>query len=326
MRAGRPGDRVRWGVLSTANIATEKVIPGLRRSPNAARCWRSRRASAARRQAVAARLGIPRAYGSYEALLADPDIDAVYIPLPNHLHAEWTIAAAAGRQARPVREAAGDDRGRGAADGRRLPGRGRAADGGVHVPPAPVVGRGPRARGVGPDRRLQAVDSWFSYFNDDPANIRNIREAGGGALFDIGCYSVNLSRMLFGAEPRPRRAAVVRDPAIGRRRADQRDPRVRRRASRRSPARRGPRPTSGSTSTARAAGSRSRSRSTSRPTGRRAIFVTRRRRPAGRARDRDADVRRRPIRTPARRSAFARGVLDGGRCRSRRRTRSRTCA
>ena len=86
--AGRAsGDRVRWGVLSTANIATEKVIPGFRRAANAeVVAIASRDAATAAR--VADRLGIPRAHGSYEALLADPDVDAVYIPLPNHLHAD----------------------------------------------------------------------------------------------------------------------------------------------------------------------------------------------------------------------------------------------
>ena len=84
---------LRWGILSTANIATEKVIPGIRRAARN-ESSRSPRATARRARRVADRLSIPRAHGSYEALLADPDVDAVYIPLPNHLHAEWTIAAA----------------------------------------------------------------------------------------------------------------------------------------------------------------------------------------------------------------------------------------
>ena len=85
---------LRWGVLSTADIARRKVIPGIAARPPAATSWRSPRATAPSARAVAAELGIPTAHGSYEALLADPDVDAVYIPLPNHLHAEWTIAAA----------------------------------------------------------------------------------------------------------------------------------------------------------------------------------------------------------------------------------------
>ena len=102
---------LRWGVLSTANIATEKVIPGIRR---AARCEivaiASRDGATAAR--VAERLEIPRSHGSYEALLADPDVDAVYIPLPNHLHLDWTIAAArAGKHVlceKPIALTAGD--------------------------------------------------------------------------------------------------------------------------------------------------------------------------------------------------------------------------
>ena len=118
----------------------------------AARCWGSRRASRAGQARWRRRLGIPRSYGSYEALLADPDIDAVYIPLPNHLHAAWTIAAArAGKHVlceKPLAMTAGEAQTMVDACAEA----GRAADGGVHVPPAPVVGRGARARRVGPDR------------------------------------------------------------------------------------------------------------------------------------------------------------------------------
>jgi predicted dehydrogenase len=160
-------------------------------------------------------MGIPRAYGSYEALLADPDVDAVYVPLPNHLHAPWTIAAARARKhvlcEKPLAMTA--EVAQGMVDA--------AAAAGVllmeafmyRLHPSWVAAREIVASGrIG---RLRAVDSWFSYFNDDPANIRNIRETGGGALFDIGCYSVNLSRMLFGGEPDRVQAVVVRDPASG---------------------------------------------------------------------------------------------------------------
>ena len=182
----RGAGRVRWGVLSTANIATEKVIPGLRRSPRsevlAIASREDRRAND-----VAARLGIPRAYGSYEAMLADPDIDAVYNPLPNHLHASWTIAAArAGKHVlceKPLALTASDAQGM--VDACR--------DGGVLLMEAFMYRQHPSWIAVrelvqsGRIGSLRAVDSWFSYFNDDPSNIRNIREAGGGALYDIGC-------------------------------------------------------------------------------------------------------------------------------------------
>lgn len=205
---------LRWGILSTADIATEKVIPGMRK---AARCEvvaiGSRDGDRAR--AVADRLGIERAHGSYEALLADPEVDAVYIPLPNHLHAEWTLAAArAGKHILCEKPLAMT-----AADAERMV-AGCEAEGVVlmeafmyRLHPSWVAVRELIASGrIG---RLTAVQSWFSYFNDDAANIRNIREVGGGALYDIGCYNVNLSRMLFGSEPTGVSAAITRDPVSG---------------------------------------------------------------------------------------------------------------
>ena len=160
---------------------------------------------------MAAELGIPRAHGSYEALLADPEVDAVYIPLPNHLHAEWTIAAArAGKHVLCEKPLAMSS-----AVAQEMVGACR--DAGVlfmeafmyRLHPSWVAVRELVASGrIG---RLRAVDSWFSYYNDDPTNIRNIPEAGGGALFDIGCYSVNLSRLLFGGEPDSVEGTVIRD-------------------------------------------------------------------------------------------------------------------
>ena len=205
---------LRWGVLSSANIATEKVIPGIQ---IADRCEVVAIASRdpGRAHEVAERLGIERAHGSYEALLADPDVDAVYIPLPNHLHAEWTIAAArAGKHVmceKPLALTAADAERMVdicAAEGVRLM---EAFMYRLH--PSWVAARELVASGrIGP---LIAVESWFSYFNDDPSNIRNIRAVGGGALYDIGCYCVNLSRMLFDAEPIDVQARITRDPSSG---------------------------------------------------------------------------------------------------------------
>jgi predicted dehydrogenase len=211
---GTATDVVRWGVMSTAGIATGKMIPGLRR---AGRCDLVAIASrdGARARAVAAEFGIARAHDSYEALLADPGVDAVYIPLPNHMHAEWAVAAArAGKHVLCEKPLALT-----AADAQEIVDV-CAAEGVLlmeafmyRLHPSWVLVRDLVAAGrIG---RLVAVDSWFSYFNDDPANIRNIRSFGGGALFDIGCYSVNLSRMLFGAEPDRVAGAVRRDPASG---------------------------------------------------------------------------------------------------------------
>ena len=204
------GDVLRWGILSTANIGTGKVIPGIQKAD---RCEvlaiASREIEVAR--SAAERLGIPKPYGSYEDLLADPDVDAVYIPLPNHLHAEWTIAAArAGKHVLCEKPLAMN-----AVEAQTMVDACSSA--GVRLMEAFMYRLHPSWVAVrevvasGRIGRLRAVQSWFSYFNDDPANIRNIAEFGGGALMDVGCYSVNLSRMLFGGEPDRVEASVTRD-------------------------------------------------------------------------------------------------------------------
>jgi predicted dehydrogenase len=205
---------LRWGILSTATIARRKVVPGMRK---ARRCEvaaiASRDGDAARR--VSDELEIPRAHGSYEALLADPDVDAVYIPLPNHLHARWTLAAIeAGKHVlceKPLALTVEDATEMAAA----------ARSAGVHLMEAFMYRLHPswvavrRLIAEGRIGRLTAVQSWFSFFNDDPTNIRNIADTGGGAMWDIGCYCVNLSRMLFASEPVAVEAAVRRDPTSG---------------------------------------------------------------------------------------------------------------
>jgi predicted dehydrogenase len=207
-------DTLRIGVLSTADIALRKVIPAMQR---AARCAvvaiASRNVERARAAALA--LGVQRAHASYEALLADPEVDAVYVPLPNHLHRDWAIAAArAGKHVLCEKPLAMTS-----ADAEAIVGA--ADEAGVllmeafmyRLHPSWVAARELVAAGrIG---QLQAVQSWFSYYNDDPTNIRNMRDAGGGALYDIGCYNVNLSRMLFGGEPDDVAAAITRDPATG---------------------------------------------------------------------------------------------------------------
>jgi len=207
-------ERLRWGIVSPAKIGRQKVIPAIQRA------GRSEVVAIASRDAERARtaadaLGIPRSHGSYEELLADPEVDAIYLPLPNHLHADWTIAAArAGKHVLCEKPLALT-----AADAQRM--IDACAEARVvlmeafmyRLHPSWVAVRDLVAQGrIG---QLRAVQSWFSYFNDDPTNIRNIVEAGGGALFDIGCYNVNLSRMLFEAEPSQVRASVLRDPTMG---------------------------------------------------------------------------------------------------------------
>ena len=207
-------DRVlRWGVLSTANI-NRKVVPGTRR---AGRCEvvaiASRDPDSAARGA--AEYDIPRAHGSYEELLADPEVDAVYNPLPNHLHAEWTIAAArAGKHVLCEKPLAMN-----AEEAERMVEA--CAKAGVVLMEAFMYRLHPSWEGVrelvrsGRIGELRSVQSWFSYFNDDPTNIRNIPDAGGGALYDIGCYAVNLSRMLFGSEPSRIQASMTLDETMG---------------------------------------------------------------------------------------------------------------
>jgi predicted dehydrogenase len=170
---------------------------------------------AARAREVADELQIPTAHGSYEALLADPRVDAVYIPLPNHLHPRWAIVAMeAGKNVLCEKPLAMTS-----ADARRMAGSADAT--GMHLMeafmyrlhPSWVAVRDLVASGRIGD--LTAVQSWFSYYNDDQTNIRNIREVGGGALYDIGCYCVNLSRTLFGSEPTRVESSLVRDPVGG---------------------------------------------------------------------------------------------------------------
>ncbi len=206
--------QVRFGVLSTADIGMEKVTPAIAAASNCEVLAIASR-DAERAQAAARRLEIPRAYASYEGLLDDPDIDAVYIPLPNHLHAQWAISAAgAGKHVLCEKPLAMN-----AAEARRIVDACHAA--GVLLMEAFMYRFHPTwLHAVDLVRKdvigdLQAVQSWFSYYNDDPDNIRNIAEYGGGALMDIGCYNINLSRMLFGSEPTSVDAIVRRDLGSG---------------------------------------------------------------------------------------------------------------
>ena len=205
---------VRWGILSTADIGVRKVIPGMRKAARSeVVAIASRDGEQAR--AVADQLGIPTAHGSYEALLADPGVDAVYIPLPNHLHMDWTIAALrAGKHVlceKPLAMTADD--------ARRMVDV--AHETGLHLMEAFMYRHHPSwvaamdlVKG-GRIGTVTAVQSWFSYFNDDVTNIRNILDYGGGALFDIGCYTINLSRMVFDGEPSHIQASLRRDAATG---------------------------------------------------------------------------------------------------------------
>ena len=200
--------------MSTANIGRRKVVPAMLRARRT-RVVAIGSREVANAGAYAAELSIPKVHGSYEELLADDEIDAVYIPLPNSLHAEWVIAAArAGKHVLCEKPLALD-----AAEAERMVAA--CERNGVLLAEAFMYRLHPTWVAVrdivasGRIGRLSAVQSWFSYFNDDPTNIRNLPELGGGALYDIGCYCVSLSRLLFGAEPKRVQGAMVREPDMG---------------------------------------------------------------------------------------------------------------
>jgi predicted dehydrogenase len=206
--------KLRFGVLGAAKIATVKVIPAMQRGERTEVVAIASR-EPAKATTAAKELGIPTAYGTYEALLADPDVDAVYIPLPNHMHLEWTRRAAeAGKHVlceKPI--------GLNESEARQLVAiRDRTR---VRIQEAFMVRTHPQWITVvdmvrsGSLGELRAITGTFSYFNNDAANIRNVAEYGGGALMDIGCYFVMTSRMVVGREPVRVMATMDIDPAFG---------------------------------------------------------------------------------------------------------------
>jgi predicted dehydrogenase len=202
---------VRWGILGAADIALHKQIPALQASAHA-RVVAIASRDLKKAQAAASALGIPRAYGSYEELLADPEIDAIYNPLPNHLHVPWSIRAAeAGKHVlceKPLALTADD--------ARRLLAAREAT--GVQIAEAFMVRTHPQWAAVreliaeGRVGELRLIVGHFSYFRRDPKDIRSVPEWGGGALMDIGCYPITLSRWLFAEEPVGAIAMIERDP------------------------------------------------------------------------------------------------------------------
>jgi predicted dehydrogenase len=206
--------KIRWGVISTARIGTKKVIPAMQRGELCEVTAIASRDGAKAKQA-AEELGIAKAYDSYEALLADPEIDAVYNPLPNHLHVPWTIQAAErGKHVlceKPIALSADEAR-------QLLAVRERT---GAKIQEAFMVRTHPQWLAVkdliasGRIGEVRSILGAFSYTNRDPANIRNRPEFGGGALMDIGCYLVNTSRFIFGREPLRVTGAIQRDPDMG---------------------------------------------------------------------------------------------------------------
>jgi predicted dehydrogenase len=205
---------MKWGILGTARIARSQVIPAMQQSGNHDVVAIASR-DPARAADVAHSLGIPRSYGEYEDLLNDPDIEAIYNPLPNHLHLWWSMQAlAAGKHVlceKPIAMNAAEARALATAQQRS----------GKVVMEAFMVRAHPqwlhvremvRAGRIGD---LGLVTGHFSYGPRDPADVRNRVEYGGGVLLDIGCYPIMLSRWLFGEEPTEVVALIDRDATTG---------------------------------------------------------------------------------------------------------------
>jgi predicted dehydrogenase len=204
--------KIRWGILSTSQFAQAKVIPALSKCDHVEVIAIASR-DKARADEAAGRFGIPKAYGSYEEMLADPEIDVVYNPAPNHLHVPWSIKALeAGKHVLCEKPIALN-----LAEARQLLDASRRFPK-LKVMEAFMYRHHPqwvRAKqlveegGVG---ELRTIHSFFSYFNNDPENVRNKSEIGGGGLMDIGCYNLSLSRFIFGEEPKRVVGALEYDP------------------------------------------------------------------------------------------------------------------
>jgi Predicted dehydrogenases and related proteins len=204
--------KVRWGILSTANIGMQKVTPAIQQSPSSEVVAIASR-DAAKARAAADQLGIARAYGSYEELFADPEIDAIYNPLPNHLHVPMTLAAArAGKHVlceKPIALTAAE-----AEELRTIP-----KD--IIFLEAFMVRFHPQWQRVreiiraGELGEIRSINAVFTYHNVDPTNVRNQADIGGGGIMDIGCYPITAARFFFEAEPRRVVSLVDRDPGFG---------------------------------------------------------------------------------------------------------------
>lgn len=206
--------KIRWGVMSTANIGKKSVIPAML---SCKKCSVSAIASRdlAKAQEVGNTFNIPKRYGSYEELLADPEIDAVYIPLPNHLHVHWSIEAIRCGKHVLCEKPIGLD----TSEALKLQ-QVSAQNPHIKVMEAFMYRFHPQWQavrgiidnnGIGKPRSIQTV---FSYYNVDPANVRNIAGIGGGALLDIGCYCISVSRFIFDDEPKRVYGSVEYDPVF----------------------------------------------------------------------------------------------------------------
>ena len=200
---------VKWGVISTADIGMKKVIPGMMKSKDIEIVAIASR-NLKRAQAAAAELGIPKAYGSYEEMLADPEIEAVYNPLPNHLHVPLTLLAAkAGKHVlceKPIAITAKE-----ATKLKKAPRNVKIAEAFMVRHALQWIDARKRVK-AGEIGEVRAIQVMFSYFNRDPKNVRNMADIGGGGLYDIGCYPITISRFIFEGEPVRVTGTFDRDP------------------------------------------------------------------------------------------------------------------
>ena len=206
--------KLNWGILSTAKIGIEKVIPAMQQGKlNEIVAIASRTHESARE--AAKNLKIPKAFGSYQDLLDDTSIDAVYIPLPNHMHVPWTIKALAANKhvlcEKPIALTATEAKEL-LKETEKFPH--------LKVMEAFMYRHHPQwiralelinGGGIG---MVKTVHSFFSYYNDDPENIRNMVDIGGGGLMDIGCYCISLARLIFDEEPQRVFGKIEYDPGF----------------------------------------------------------------------------------------------------------------
>jgi len=207
--------KLRWGILSTAKIGLQKVIPAMQASRHG-RVVAIASRDLEKAKSAANQLGIPKAHGSYEALLADAGVEAVYNPLPNHLHVPWSIKALeAGKHVlceKPVGLSVADAQKLVEAAGKHPQLKIMEAFMYRHHPQWQKALELVRAGEIG---ELRTIQSFFSYWNVDPNNIRNMDAMGGGGLMDIGCYCISLSRFIFQSEPLRVMGIADKDPSFG---------------------------------------------------------------------------------------------------------------
>jgi predicted dehydrogenase len=206
--------KITWGILSTANIGVKRVIPAIL-AGRAGRIGAIASREAGRAAKIAAKFAIERSYGSYEELLADADIEAVYNPLPNHLHVQWTVKALdAGKHVLCEKPIALD-----AAEAEAIV-RARERSG-KRVVEAFMVRCHPqwhrirelvRAGRIG---SVGVIQSAFAFTVLDPNNVRNRADIGGGSVYDVGCYPIVTARYVFGGEPQRAVALMDLDPVLG---------------------------------------------------------------------------------------------------------------